>query len=794
DILQTAFKYPKTYIKNKGMWNLFQSDDLKQVEQQLAEEKSFSEAVIDTFDGPVIILDSQGRIVKFNLATERIMGYTLKEMQGKSLLQVLPLWEEEKQQAQEAFNSIKDERPVKIENHCISKEGKKHLIKWSCKLFRNSSGSLKNVICTGIDITEQKKVEEELRKSEAWFRAIYEKAAVGIGICDLEGKILSVNSAVCKMLGYQDEELRGEHFKKFTHPEDVQQNLELLQLMVKVETQDYFSMEKRYFKKDRQLIWARLTETLIRDQEGRPQFTLGMLEDITDKKVTEEALRDSEQRYRLLVELLPDAVLILQEREIVFANKAAADLAGAKNPEELQGKNVSNFLSREYWERKQEEISKVLENQREISMLLEQLLLHNGRAVDVELVLTPIMYKGKSSKLLVLRNITRRKKMEEEFYKASKLESLGLLAGGIAHDFNNILSIILGNISLARMYQEQHPQKEKISKKLTEIEKAAVMAKDLTHQLHTFARGGEPVIRTVSVRELIQDAASLILSGSNVRCQFSFPENLYTVQVDEGQIRQVINNMIINALQAMPDGGTICVWAENAIIEKSDHESRIPLEKGHYVRVFIRDEGMGIPKDQRAKIFDPFFTTKEKGSGLGLATSYSIVKRHGGFITVDSEVDVGTTFYIYLPAYPNEEEGQQVEKDDSIISLRQGSVLVMDDEEMLREVVGEMLSLIGFEAVFARDGAEAVDLYRSNLDNGRIFDAVIIDLTIPGGMGGKQTVLKLLEIDPKVKAIVTSGYYDDPVISNYKEYGFKGFVLKPYIIEDLAQVLAQVQK
>ncbi|UNC92700.1 PAS domain S-box protein [Candidatus Contubernalis alkaliaceticus] len=793
DILSIAFKYPGVLMKSKGIWNFFQSDELEKVQNRLVDEKSFSQAIIDTIDGLVIILDSLGNIIRYNLATERIIGCHLKEVQGKPVLDLLLLLlsPEDKQEVEAAVNTLRDGKSLKNENWLLSKEGKKHLIKWSGRHFWDSGGSLKYIICSGIDITEWKQAEDELRKSEAWFRALYEKAAMGIGICDLEGKLLTVNPAVCRMLGYEEEELRGEFFNKFTHPEDVQRNRELRQMMVKVDSQDYFCMEKRYYKKDGQMIWVRLTATLVRDREGRPQFTIEMLEDITNNKATEEALRDSEQRYRLLVDLLPDAVFILQKREIVYANQAAADLTGAKSPEELLEKNAKTFLSPDFWEKIRGEINNISEEQREASMLQEQLSLPNGRAVDVEAFINSIMYKGRPSNLLVLRNVTKRKKMEEEFFKASKLESLGLLAGGIAHDFNNILSIILGNISLARLYQGQ---KEKMSQKLKEIEKATVMAKELTHQLHTFARGGEPLITTVSVEELVHDAASLILSGSNVRCQYSFPRNLYMVEVDQGQIKQVINNIIINALQAMPDGGTIYIWAENAVIEGRGHDSRVPLKNGPYVRVFIRDEGMGIPKEQRQKIFDPFFTTKEKGSGLGLATSYAIIKRHGGLISVDSEVGVGTTFYIYLPASTLKEEGTQVEKDDNDISQRRGSVLVMDDEEMLREVIGEMLSLIGYEAVFARDGAEAVDLYQSYLGAGHIFDAVIIDLTIPGGMGGKQTIQKLLEIDPKVKAIVTSGYYDDPVVSNYKEYGFKGFVLKPYIIEDLAEVLDQVQK
>lgn len=1034
EILQTAFKHHRVILKCKGMWELFQSYGLQDLEEQLEEEKKFCAAIVDTFDNPVLILDSLGAIARINLPCERLIGSSQDKVKGKNLWQVLPIPQEDLDLARGAFEDLKAGKSVKIEHHWVTKEGKKHLVKWSSTPFRDRSGSVKYFICTGVDITEQKqaekalqeresqyrtlvetvpeiialinkegkvtwvnqlgreffgerivqkslhdyyipkkkaqcfqeallplfqgeketvkletwlksadgqekllqwnckllkeqleekvisvarditseysmkselkaatrlmegvldgisdmlgiqtpdyqvlrynkakherlgvspeeikgekcyqiigrdkqcqdclvpqvlknkkmeskekyvpewdayldclyhpildekgrvkyivnqhrditqqkRTEKELQKSEDQFRTIFERAAMGIAMCDLEGRMMVSNPALQRMLGYKEEELIGKAMKVFTHPEDVEKNLDLIQELV-AGRRDYFSMEKRYIHKEGYPVWVRLSVALAlaRDQEGSPQFVIAMVEDITEKKVTDEALQDSEKQYRLLVERLPDAVLILQEKKIVFANQVAVGLAGVNSFDDLIDKEVKHFLSSDFWEENREDFRKALSKGREISIIKEQVTLHNGNILDVEMVLNPIIYKGSPSVLVVLRNITERNKMEEEFFKASKLESLGLLAGGIAHDFNNILAIILGNISLARMYQDQ---KEKFSLKLKEIEKAAIMAKDLTHQLHTFARGGEPVTQTVSVKELVQDTTSLILSGSNVRSEFSFPEDLYSVEVDAGQIRQVINNVIINALQAMPEGGTIRVGAENLVITNSDMESKVPLDKGHYVRVFIRDEGAGIPKEYRQSIFDPFFTTKEKGSGLGLATSYSIVKRHGGYITLDSQVGEGTTFYIYLPASPGVEEGYGKKQKNS---QGKGRVLVMDDEEMLRDVVGEMLSLIGFEAVFARDGAEAVELYRRNLEIGHIFDAVIIDLTIPGGMGGKQTVQKLLEIDPKVKAIVTSGYFDDPVISQYEKFGFKGFVPKPYRIEDLAKVMLEIQK
>ncbi|MBA7519214.1 Sensor kinase CckA [subsurface metagenome] len=381
-------------------------------------------------------------------------------------------------------------------------------------------------------------------------------------------------------------------------------------------------------------------------------------------------------------------------------------------------------------------------------------------------------------------DITERRMMEEELLKAQKLESVGFLAGGIAHDFNNILTSILGNIEIAKMglYQDN-----KITERLTKAEKATLQAKNLTQQLLTFSKGGVPVKKVVSVSELLRESANFALRGSNVRVKFSSPDNLWSVEVDEGQVSQVISNLIINADQAMPKGGIIELFAENVTAAAEDS---LPLKNGKYVKISIKDHGTGISEEHLPKIFDPFFTTKKKGSGLGLATSYSIVKKHGGCITAESQLGAGTTFSIYVPATKKKipEQGYSKER----ILFGKGRVLVMDDEEPIRELVAQMLSHCGYEVTTVKDGVEAMELYKKERDNGRPFDVVIMDLTIPGGMGGKEATQRLLEIDPGVKVIVSSGYSNDPIMADYKKYGFCGVIAKPYRIKELSEVLKKV--
>ncbi|MDX1953345.1 MAG: PAS domain S-box protein, partial [Verrucomicrobiota bacterium] len=389
--------------------------------------------------------------------------------------------------------------------------------------------------------------------------------------------------------------------------------------------------------------------------------------------------------------------------------------------------------------------------------------------------------------VLVFRDITQKRKIETELVKASKLESVGLLAGGIAHDFNNILSIILGNVTLAKMIS---PDGSQIFDRLTQAEKGCLRAKDLTQQLLTFAKGGAPIRKAISIIELVKDSTGFAMRGSNVNCQTIAPPDLWAVDVDEGQISQVINNLVINAVQAMPDGGTIHIAMENVEVES---ESRLPLKQGRYVMLSVKDTGVGISPQHLGRIFDPYFTTKQTGSGLGLATAYSIVQKHEGYITVESKLGLGTTFYLYLPATT---EVSIVNNSSSRKAAPRGHgrILVMDDEQAILDLARATLGHLGYEVEVARDGNEAIQLYSETYRTVNRFAAVIMDLTVPGGMGGREAMKRLREIDPLVKGIVSSGYSQDPVMANFREHGFLGVVDKPYEVSLLAQTLHNVIK
>jgi len=388
--------------------------------------------------------------------------------------------------------------------------------------------------------------------------------------------------------------------------------------------------------------------------------------------------------------------------------------------------------------------------------------------------------------VLVFRDVTEKQKIEEELLKIEKLESIGLLAGGLAHDFNNILTAILGNISIAKMYIDPG---HKAQARLTEAEMATRRATDLTYQLLTFSKGGAPVKQTTNIIDIIRESASFTLSGTHVAPEFVVNGDILNVDVDPGHMSQVFNNLIINAVQAMPNGGKIVFSASNVTL--ADHTD-IPLHEGSYVKISVQDTGTGIPEEHLHKIFDPYFTTKQKGSGLGLTSVYSIIKRHDGHITLESKPGKGTTFHIYLPASKNMTIAKTAAA--GTIAIGQGRVLVMDDEKLIRDICGEMLGAFGYEVAYALNGNEAIEQYQAALAAKKPFDAVIMDLTIPGGMGGKETIQKLRTIDPAVKAIVSSGYSNDPIMADYEKYGFKGVIIKPYDMGNFSKTLSEVMK
>lgn len=529
----------------------------------------------------------------------------------------------------------------------------------------------------------------------------------------------------------------------------------------------------------------------VYEERGETDRILLAMSDITERKRAEEALAAEKERLAVTLWNIGEGVIVADIRGTIgLMNRTAEQLTGW-TAEDAIGHRIDEVFQA------------VDERSREpcgspVMLVLQQVSpRHRSRhkvliARDrTERPLGETVAPVRDSHgdiigvVIVFRDLTTERRVEEDLAKNERLESVGVLAGGIAHDFNNTLTAIEGNILVAKAHL---PEDQKAYERLVEAEKAAHRARDLTRQLLTFARGGMPIKKVLQLADILTESTLFALSGSKAGAEFAIPRDLWPVEADEEQVKQVINNLVINADQAMPEGGTLTVSAENVVLAEDEV---LTLAPGDYVRIRVSDTGIGIPKEHAAKIYEPYFTTKQTGSGLGLTVAYSIVRNHGGTIEVEPrEGGSGTTFTVYFPA-----THAAVQQEAAVAEPpRRGNerVLWMDDEEMIREVGNEMLEILGYRGVFASEGGEAIELFQKAADEGNRFDAVILDLTTPMGLGGVETIRRLLEIDPDVRAIVCSGYSNDPVMANSCDYGFAGVLTKPFSLQNLDDQIRRV--
>ncbi len=534
---------------------------------------------------------------------------------------------------------------------------------------------------------------------------------------------------------------------------------------------------------------ARLYQVRSHDEIGRlTQAFDAMVTSLDHQRDEIEA-----QRERLAVTLrsIADGVIVTDlEGRVVLINRAAERLTGWAQDEAI-GAALHDILvihDEKTHLRIADPVTAAIANASVVTLPSDSVLVaRDGARRFIADSCAPV--KDSSSRTIgavfVFQDITERRVVEEQRTRADKLESVGLLAGGIAHDYNNILTVILANVSLAQLAPQGSPEVPALHES---IEQAALQARDLGQQLLTFSKGGSPVKRTSSVAELVEQSVSLALRGSNVRADLSCERGLWLVDVDRGQIHQVLNNLAINAKQAMPDGGILEVRAENCTLK----ESELELPRGRYVKISLRDTGIGIAPENLPKIFDPYFTTKTEGTGLGLATAYSVVRKHHGNIAVHSAAGAGTTFEIYLPA----SEKEQAEQATGIGPVRKGtgSILVMDDDAAVRGTLARILPTLGYTVECVHDGSAAVRRYAEAMGKGKPFDLLLMDLTIPGGMGGKEAMQHLKRLYPGVKVIVSSGYSNDPVLASYQDYGFAAVVLKPFRVSELSEQIDDVMR
>lgn len=524
---------------------------------------------------------------------------------------------------------------------------------------------------------------------------------------------------------------------------------------------------------------------------------LGNLQELTqklDQKVHEktrelalanEGLMKSEKKFRDLFQQALDMIhFVSRNGTIIDANPAELRTLGYSR-EQYIGMPLTEVTDPAYREGTRQTLTSIFSG-REVKNHQSAMIARDGRRIDVEVNAAPVVDgDGTTYFMAIIRNVSERKKIEEQQLTIKKLESIGVLAGGIAHDFNNILAVILGNVNIALQMIEPQDQ---VYALLREAEKGSLQAKDLTQQLLTLAKGEEPVRQVASIVKVIRDAADFVLRGTNIRCNYAIAEDLWPVAFDRVQIRQVIQNLVLNARHAMPMGGEIDIRCRSMAIETPDSLNLLP---GRYIRLAIRDHGVGIPPDHLERIFDPYFTTKEEGSGLGLAITHSIIAKHSGHIEVNSKPGSGTEFIIFLPAADCQEVPEMPDQQEKT-HLGNGKIIIMDDDKMVREITGNMLTMAGFAPLYASNGEEAIKLVQQEADTPAPVQAVILDLTIPGAMGGLEAAEIINRLRPETKLISASGYTHDPAITSCREYGFAASLVKPFSFKELVGTVHKV--
>ncbi len=781
----TTTKFP---ILEEGKPSYLAGYTIDITEQKQNEENiRFQGALLEHVPDAIIATDMQYRIQYWNKAAEKQYGWTADEVIGHPLEDFI---------TNDYFGCSLDVILQKISQDGYWKgevtqnrrDGVRIPIISTVSIITRDANKPSGFIEINHAIAQRKIVEDKIRESEEKYRLLIENLNEGVWHIDKDSKTVFVNNRMADMLGYTVDEMLGKHLFEFMDEHGValaKYNIDRRQKGIK---EDH---EFEFVRKDGNHIYTTLATAPIVDRNGNYLGAVAGVQDITTLHKQSNMLQESKALFEAVVENVPHMIFLKESKDLRFVifNRAGEELLGYKR-EDLLGKNNLDLFP-------PEQAAFFMAKDREVL---------NGKAGILDIPEEPIMtrngerllhtkkvcikgFDGISKYLLgISEDITERKKAEQERLKyeqqlnqMQKLESLGILAGGIAHDFNNILSMIFGYIEVAARKSKDDNVKKYLNKSITAMDRA----RGLTAQLLTFAKGGVPIRKIGPLFPFVQETAQFALSGSNVSCNFNIPENLWQSNYDQNQIGQVVDNIVINAQQSMPMGGTIEITAKNIVLDDKTHTT---LLSGNYVRLSIKDTGVGIPQEVLPHIFDPFFTTKTKGHGLGLTTSYSIVQRHYGCIDVESNTDKGSTFHIYLPAVDNTVAPTLI---DLASQKGNGTFLVMDDEECILEVIREMLESMGYSFVGKSDGEAVIAFLTEEVKANRTVAGIILDLTVPGRMGGKATIGEIKKLCPKAPVFVMSGYAEDPIIAKPIEYGFTASLCKPFSMDALAEMLGK---
>lgn len=759
-------------------------------DQALRKSESLFRGFADNLQAAIYMLNEKGEIIYANPFASEISGYSNKELLGLPGYATINPDDREKAMVINKARLGGKDVPSKYDLRLLVKGDE---VKWvELHLERFELDGRVVALGTAIDITDRIESEAALKESEAKFRNLFERSTDPMLLLDESG-FFDCNLAAVKAMKANckaDVMVHPGLISPELQPDGSRSKLKAELGMKEAYAKGTNRFEWLHRDFSGELFWADVSLTVIPFKNRKILFTVWR--NISDIKKLEQLLRDEREQLLVTLRSIGDAVITTDiEGRVVLINRVAENLTGWSQKEAL-GRMIDEILTLVSGKTGAPVVNPLA---RAVSgaIVLDQpdatiLLSRNGQRFKIADSASPI--RDEKSRIIggvmVFRDISDSERLQEEILKFKKLESVGRLAGGIAHDFNNLLTGIMGNLEVAGLRLTKDPERARVN--IEKSLKASRRAADLTQKLLTFAKGGEPIKKTEDLGEIIRDSAEFVMSGSNVALELEVSEELWAAEVDTGQISQVIQNLVINAVQAMPDGGTILIRSENFHLESSETPA-VPLPPGAYVRISVKDQGHGIASELRQKIFDPFFTTRPEGSGLGLSVIHSIIRKHGGHVTVSSESGKYTDFTLFLPAL-----GDRFQEPGSVAGMRlqpprrSGRILVMDDEELICEILTGFLNGQGYEVVAVSDGREALKEYRQQK-----FSLVILDLTIPGGLGGRETIKLLKEYDPDVKAVVSSGYANDPLMAAYEKFGFCGCLNKPYILEDLLQLVDRIE-
>ncbi|MGD2185156.1 MAG: PAS domain S-box protein, partial [Desulfobacterales bacterium] len=630
---------------------------------------------------------------------------------------------------------------------------------------------------------------EALYQGERRFRTVFEAAPLGIAIADAKGYILEVNDTFFRLLGYSKDEIKKLTFIDITHPDDREETIKLSR-KARDEKINSYQTENRYLKKNGDYLWAIMRATAIKDNNGNLQYWLALIEDVTERKAAQDALTQSGRRYRDILESIEEGYFEVDLKgNFTFFNDQVCEIIGYPR-RELMGMNNRQYTSPATARKMFQIFNRVFKTGKSAKITKFEIIRKDGTKKFLEVSASlmcnsnkaPIGFRG------VLRDVTDRfqaekdrERLESQVQHAQKMEAVGTLAGGIAHDFNNLLMGFQGNISLMLMdLDEDHPHCEF----LDNMERYVRRGSELTRQILGFARGGKYQVKTINLNDLMNKSTDMFSrTKKEITIHRNFQKDLWPVEADKGQIEQVLLNLFVNAWQAMPGGGSLFLETENVTLEENDYDKPYDISPGRYVRISVSDTGIGMDRPTQERIFEPFFTTKGvgRGTGLGLASAYGIIKNHNGIINVYSEKGHGATFKIYLPA----SKKQVIEEKPRPEAAQGGTemILLVDDEKMVAETGKDMLEKLGYTVLVAASGPEAIKIFRAGQDKVKL---VILDMIMPE-MSGGETFNRLKAIKPDAKILLSSGYSLNGRASKIMKRGCNGFIQKPFNLKQISR-------